>query len=95
MVAFGVNYAQIVYLKYSKGNSVCARVLCVRACACVLRVRGPPLNVTSQWFFGLIRLLLAAVSSLYCKGNSESEEEGGSICQKFSRLGTHPESRQS
>lgn len=43
-----------------------------RVCAYV-----DPLNVTSQWFFGLIRLLLAAVSSLYCKGDSESLEEGG------------------
>lgn len=62
-----------------KGKGVC---VCARAgahvpvfCACA----PPPPNVTSRWFFGLIRLLLAAVSSLYCKGNSESEEEGGLI----------------
>ena len=55
--------------------------VCVRApeCTCPCCARAPPLNVTSRWFFGLIRLLLAAVSSLYCKGNSESEEEGGLI----------------
>ncbi len=56
--------------------SVCECLcLCVHVNVCVcpcLRVRGTPLNVTSQWFFGLIRLLLAAVSSPYCKGNSES-----------------------
>lgn len=58
--------------------------MCARrsARARVLRVRPPPLNVTSRWFFGLIRLLLAAVSSLYCKGNSESEEGGLILPQK-------------
>lgn len=43
-------------------------------CACA----GALLNVTSRWFFGLIRRrLAAAVTSLYCKENSESEQEGG------------------
>ena len=67
---------------------VCARQTGVHVpvfCACA------PLNVTSRWFFGLIRLLLAAVSSLYCKGNSESaEEEGGAdSATKISRLASH------
>lgn len=49
-----------------------------------VRVRGGALlNVTSRWFFGLIRRrLAAAVTSLYCKENSESEQEGGLAFKK-------------